>query len=277
MVLGLDIASRKLAYPALRPFELKGGVLYGPIRSRRLGLSLGVNILPYDVKICTWDCLYCQCGWTDRLLDHLHIPEERFPSVGSLAAAFEEGFAGLALAGERPDAITLSGNGEPTLHPRFPEVVDALLAARDRRLPSARASVLSNGERLGEPAIRGALDRLDVRCMKLDAGDRRLTEAIDRPLTPFDLDTYVARLSLLKPVILQSFFLGGALDNTTEAAVGQWLARVREIRPRPLEVHLYSLDRVPPAKGLAKVPGKALEAIAERVLREAGCPARVFA
>ncbi len=275
MVLGLDIAARQPAYPGMRPFELKGGILYGPIPSRRLGFSLGVNILPLDVKVCTWDCLYCQCGWTDRGVDQTRVDPARFPSIKTLGAAFEEGFAVLAREGKRPESITLSGNGEPTLHPRFEAAVDVLIRARDRHLPGSRTSILSNGERLGEAGIRAALDRLDTRCLKLDAGDERTTVLLDRPLTPFDLARYLGNLGRLKRVTIQAFFAQGSVDNTAPEAVTAWLACLKEVRPD--EVHLYSLDRVPPAKGLRKVPAEALEAIARRVRDEAGVAARVFA
>jgi wyosine [tRNA(Phe)-imidazoG37] synthetase (radical SAM superfamily) len=274
MVLGLDIAARQTAYPGMHAFELKGGILYGPIPSRRLGFSLGVNILPLDLKVCTWDCLYCQCGWTDRSVDQTRVDPVHFPSIQTLAAAFEEGFAELAGKGRRPESITLSGNGEPTLHPRFGEAVDALIRARDRHLPGAKTSILSNGERLGEAGIRSALDRLDIRCLKLDAGDEKTSALLDRPLTPFDLGRYVENLKQLKRVTLQAFFTQGAVDNTTPGIVSAWLACLREIRPA--EVHLYSLDRVPPAKGLKKTPAAVLEAIAERARDEVGVDARVF-
>ena len=274
MVLGLDIDARKAQSPGLHPFELKGGILYGPIPSRRLGFSLGVNLLPMDVKVCTWDCLYCQCGWTDRTVDQARVDPARFPSIAVLSEAFEGGFEALAREGKRPGSITLSGNGEPTLHPRFEEAVDALIRARDRHLPEAKTSILSNGERIGEPSVRAALDRLDQRCMKLDAGDAGMTEKIDRPLTPFDLDAYVGNLKRLKPLILQSFFMQGSVDNTTETAVQAWMGQVARIQP--LEVHLYSLDRIPPAKGLTRASRDALDAVAARVLAS-GIQASVFA
>ena len=274
MVLGLDIDARGATYPGLAAFDLKGGILYGPIPSRRLGFSLGVNLLPFDVKVCTWDCLYCQCGWTDRGADPTKVAPARFPTVDGLRQAFREGFAALAKEGRIPESITLSGNGEPTLHPRFGAAVDTLIAARDEFLPRAKTSALSNGERLGEPEVRDALRRLDQRCMKLDAGDERTTALLDRPLTPFSLDAYVGNLKKLKPVTVQAFFVRGAVDNTGEGAVGAWLERLAEIRP--LEVHLYALDRIPPAKGLEKVPEAALREIAARV-GGAGLKATVFA
>ncbi len=270
MVLGLDIDARQAAYPGLHLFDLKDGILYGPIPSRRLGLSLGINFLPYGDKTCSWDCLYCQCGWTSKEASPLGDPA-RFPTVSELSAAFEEGFAALARAGTLPDTLTLSGNGEPTLHPRFGESVDALIRARDRHLPKARISILSNAERAAEPEVRAALMRMDNRCMKLDAGDAAV---LDRPLTPFDLDRHVETLAALRPVVIQSFFVQGALDNTTEALVAPWLDCL--VRIRPEEVHLYSLDRVPPAKGLERVPADRLEGIAAMAFKR-GITAKVFA
>lgn len=275
MVLGSDIAERQTAYPGMHAFDLKGGILYGPIPSRRLGFSLGVNILPLDVKVCTWDCLYCQCGWTDRSVDPTRVDPARFPSIQTLSGAFEEGFADLAGQGRTPESITLSGNGEPTLHPRFEEAVDALIRARDRHLPGARTSILSNGERLGEAGIRSALDRLDIRCLKLDAGDEKTGTLLDRPLTPFDMKRYLENLKRLKRVTIQAFFAQGAVDNTRPEAVTAWLACLKEVRPA--EVHLYSLDRIPPSQGLQKAPAGTLEAIARRVRDEVDVDAQVFA
>ncbi len=274
MVLGLDIDARQAAYPGLHLFDLKDGILYGPIPSRRLGLSLGINFLPYGNKTCSWDCLYCQCGWTGKEGSPAAADPARFPTVAELSAAFEEGFPALAKAGQSPDTLTLSGNGEPTLHPRFGEAVDALIRSRDRHLPKAKISILSNAERAAEPEVRAALMRLDARCMKLDAGDAATTERLDRPLTPFDLDRHVAALAALRPVLIQSFFVAGALDNTGPGLVAPWLDCLGKIAPE--EVHLYSLDRVPPAKGLQAVPKAVLEGIAGRV-RARGIPARVFA
>ena len=270
MPLGLDIDARQAAYPGLSLFDLKDGVLYGPIPSRRLGLSLGINLLPYGGKTCSWDCLYCQCGWTAKDGDPLGDPA-RYPTVDELADAFEEGFPALVREGRMPDTLTLSGNGEPTLHPDFPGAVDALIRARDRHLPEAKISILSNAERAAEPAVRAALMRLDVRCMKLDPGD---AFAIDRPLTPFDLARHVEALRALRPLTVQAFFVSGAVDNTGAGAVGPWLDGLERVGPE--EVHLYSLDRVPPAKGLTAVPKARLEDIAVLAVKR-GIPARVFA
>ena len=222
-----------------------------------------MNLLPFGEKVCTWDCLYCQCGWTDRAVDQAHVDPATFPSVALLSETFEREFAALAKAGKAPESLTLSGNGEPTLHPEFEKAVDALIRSRDLHLPKAKTSILSNGERIGEASVRRALDRLDQRCMKLDPGG----EKVDRPLTPYSEEAYVANLRHLKPVTIQSFFLGG--EDATP-----WIAHLKAIQP--LEVHLYSLDRVPPAKGLKPEGKEVLDSVAERV-RAAGFPARVFA
>jgi wyosine [tRNA(Phe)-imidazoG37] synthetase (radical SAM superfamily) len=261
-------------YAELKPWKLPEGILYGPFSTRRKGSALGVNLLPPGDKACTFNCAYCQCGWTPVEVFRSGEWKAKCPSLDTVRRALEEGFAGLQADGNAPDAIVVSGNGEPTLYPQFGEAVDLILAARDQWFPKTRTMVLTAGTELGSADIRRACDRLDERCVKLDAGDAKTLKKIDIPLVPFTLEALVANCRKLRDVTIQSFFTRGAVDNTTEAALNSWLDRLDEIQP--IEVQVYSLDRVPPAKGLKQVPRTELEAIAARASQRLGVPAHVF-
>lgn len=267
------VAADNPAYAGLKPYTLADDVLYGPLPTRRTGLSLGVNLLPMSVKVCSFNCVYCQCGWTTLRPGDVAKNGLAYPSLGRIEERTAEGFRTLAAAGVRPDTITLSGNGEPTLHPEFDRAVAAVVRNRDRFLPGARVTALSDGTELGRPEVVRGLDLLDERHMKLDAGDPATLKAIDIPLAPFDLDAYVAQLGRLKECIVQAFFCRGRVDNTGEAAIAAWLERVRVVRP--LRVDLYSLDRIPAGKGLRAVSREDLSALAARV-RAAGISAEVY-
>ncbi|MBI2920085.1 MAG: radical SAM protein [Planctomycetes bacterium] len=261
-------------YRDLKPWALPGGLLYGPFPTRRKGRALGVNLLPAGEKVCTFNCVYCQCGWTRSSPLKSDGWKALCPSLDAVGRGLEEGFAGLLADGNGPDAIVVSGNGEPTLYPEFEAAVERVRAARDRWFPGVRTMVLTAGTELGREDVRRGCDRLDERCVKLDAGDARTLKRIDLPLVPFVLDDLVANCRRLRDVTIQSFFTRGVVDNTGEPAVVAWLDRLAEIRP--IEVQVYSLDRVPPAKGLRKVPREDLEALAERAGRRLGIPTHVY-
>ncbi|MEK7469301.1 MAG: radical SAM protein [Planctomycetota bacterium] len=261
-------------YSELKPWRLPEGILYGPFPTRRKGRALGVNLLPPGDKACTFNCVYCQCGWTPVDVFRSGEWKAKCPSLEDVRKGIEEGFAGLLAEGNAPDAIVVSGNGEPTLYPDFEEAVGLVLAGRDQWFPKTRTMVLTAGTELGRPDIRRACDRLDERCVKLDAGDAKTLKKIDLPLVPFSLDTLVSNCAKLRDVTIQSFFTQGVVDNTKETAIGAWLDRLDEIQP--VEVQVYSLDRVPPAKGLKKVARAELESIAARVAQRLGVPAHVF-
>ena len=259
------------AYRGLPTFLLKGGAVYGPIHSRRMGRSLGINLLPGDLKTCSFDCVYCQCDWTP--LEGRPGAGIPYPSPEDLAREVAEAFA--ALAGETDlsiDAITLAGNGEPTLHPRFDACVDVILSLRDEHFPEAVVSVLSNGTELGREEVVRGLNALDERVMKLDAGTAAGLTRVDIPLVPFDLDTYEERLRALESVVIQTCFIRGRRDNTTEEEISAWLERLARIRPE--SVQIYPIARVPAALGLEVVPRQVLEDIARRV-RALGLPVEV--
>lgn len=249
---------------------LQAGIVYGPVKSRRLGASLGVNILPDARKVCNFNCPYCQYGWTPADPKGLAVPEESWPLSEAVGAAVD---ASLARNGAI-DRITLAGNGEPTLHPDFPAIVELLRNVRDRRAPHARLAILSNASTLSDPDIAAALLRLDERYMKLDAGDQNMLRAINGSTVP--IAQIVEGLARLNGVILQAMFTrdgAGKIDNTTPEALDSWMSAVQRARPRA--VHVYTIDRSPAWKPLQAVPRAELEAIAKRVTA-AGIEAVVF-
>jgi wyosine [tRNA(Phe)-imidazoG37] synthetase (radical SAM superfamily) len=236
-------------------------LIYGPVASRRLGMSLGINPLPLDAKLCSFNCPYCQFGWTDMYVGDVgDAPEEAFPSVAAVGAELEEALENLVSDGTRLDSITFSGNGEPTLHPEFAELVAVAVAIRDRLAPKVKLSVLTCGSTLHHAEVCLALNRLDERQVKLDAGDPETLRAVNLPHPPFDLNRMIAHIRALTDCIIQTIFVQGRVDNTTDQAVAAWIERVAEIRP--LAVQLYTLDRIPADRRLQPAPRARLQAIA---------------
>jgi wyosine [tRNA(Phe)-imidazoG37] synthetase (radical SAM superfamily) len=244
----------------------KPGIIYGPVASRRLGFSLGINLLPPRHKPCTLDCAYCQYGWTPRA----PASGDPFPSVEQVLAAVEQALVSVE---PRPAFLTFSGNGEPTTHPAFLAAVQGVRGLRDRWLPSARLAVLSNSTRAARPEIRRALDLLDLRIMKLDAGTEAMFQRYSRPVEPITLDAVVAGLADLRAVTLQALFAGGPGGNAAADHIAAWIDKVVTIRP--IDVQVYTLDRAWPAADLEAVDTAALAGIAA-ALHRAGCPATVY-
>ena len=248
---------------------LQRGILYGPVRSRRLGFSLGINLLPPGHKLCDFDCVYCQYGWTDAAL-LARAGELAFPAPEEVAAALRAALPG---CDPPPAYLTFSGNGEPTLHPRFGEVVAAVTAVRDELLPAARTAILSNGARAGVPEVRDALRRLDVRILKLDAGAAELFGRYNRPAAGITLASVVDGLRALGGVTLQSLFTGGPGGNSGEPEVREWLAAARAVAP--LAVQIYTLARGYPSQRIAPLERERLLEIRDRAAA-AGLAAEVF-
>lgn len=222
-------------------------IVFGPIFSRRLGSSLGVNILPAKGKLCNFDCVYCECGWNKD-----GIAERRFPTLDQVVNAFEEKMSQLASEGTRVDSITFSGNGEPTMHPQFPEIIEAVLDCRDRYFPHAKVSVLSNAFLSGRPSVARALKRVDNPILKIDASSDELIRLINRPAGGYSLDETVRALkSFDGNFILQTMFLKSPeFDTAAPEALQKWMDIVRELRPR--EIMVYTIDRETPDKSLEK-------------------------
>ncbi|MCE5272527.1 radical SAM protein [bacterium] len=239
-----------------RPLQTK--IIYGPVDSRRLGRSLGVNILPTQWKVCTFDCLYCQYGWTccnwegPESVEHLGLPTPE-----EVAEALEAALPALGPV----DAVTLAGNGEPTLHPRFEPTVRLVAAVRDRLAPGVPLVILSNSSTITAPEVRRAFRLIDRPVMKLDAGSPVLFDQINRPRPGIEFDKVVEALAALERVEIQSLFFDGPLSNCGPRDIELWLAALTRIRPQALQV--YSLDRTPAESRLKAVPRERLEQIAD--------------
>jgi wyosine [tRNA(Phe)-imidazoG37] synthetase (radical SAM superfamily) len=241
--------------------ELKKGLTYGPVRSRRLGASLGINLFPGGVKRCSFDCVYCQYGWTPVAVGRLDRAAAVLPAPDEVERALAAALEGLA---EPPAYLTFSGNGEPTLHPDFPEMVERVNGLRSRLVPAARTAALSNSAGVTDPAVRDALARLDVRIMKLDCGAEGTFRRFNRPLPGLTLDAVTEGLRLLagsSPVTIQTLIAGGEAGNLGEAEGRAWIDRLVTIRPA--EVQLYTLARGTPSSELRAAPAPALDRWAE--------------
>ena len=240
-------------------------IIYGPIRSRRLGISLGVNLLPLHSKLCSFDCIYCECGWNG---DN-RTPQPRFNKREDVRESLRAALAKMKEEGATPDVITFAGNGEPTMHPDFEQIIEDTIALRDEFAPSAKVSVLSNATQLHREGVVRALRRVDNPILKLDSALQSSAEAINKPCGEYSVKGVEERLaSFGREFVLQTMFLRGecdghTIDNTTESEIEAWLAVVEHLRPR--SVMVYSIDRATPCKTLQKVEREELEKIAERV------------
>ena len=244
--------------------SLYDNIIFGPIRSRRLGLSLGVNLLPIDSKLCSFDCIYCECGWNDE-----HPGKRRFNAHEDVSAMLATTLQKMVADGTPPDVITFAGNGEPTLHPDFEQIIDETIALRDKYCPEAKVSVLSNATQIHRDDVRRALLRVDNNILKLDSAFDATVELINKPQGNYTVARTVELLKAFEgKLIVQTMFLRGEylsqrVDNTTDEEVEAWLKLVAEIKPK--QVMVYSLDRDTPCQTLEKVEKDELRKIAERV------------
>ena len=250
--------------------------IYGPIHSRRLGMSLGINLMPNDGKICSFDCLYCEAGFNAQGPGKDGVPT-RETVKRQLKRKFEE----MKAAGQTLDVITFSGNGEPTLHPEFSKVVEDVMRLRTQYFPEAKVSVLSNSTMAGKPAIAKALLKVDNNILKLDSALPRTFRLINRPVSPNILpEGVIADLKkfsgqcIVQTIMVRGEFEGQHFDNTTDEELDALLNAYRQIEPS--EVMLYSIDRKTPAENLEKVSKEELERIAKR-FRDAGIKVQVNA
>lgn len=240
-------------------------IIYGPVQSRRLGRSLGVNLLPYDGKLCSFDCIYCECGFNRDFRTKTKLPDRE-----NVRAALDDKLLQLQKEGVTPDVITFAGNGEPTMHPEFEGIIDDTLLLRDRYFPQAKISVLSNGLHLNKKEVFDAMKKIENPILKLDSAFDETARQIDRPnAATYSVSQQVERYRLFQgDFILQSMFLRGrfegrVVDNTTEEEISAWLGLVRSLQPR--EVMIYTIDRETPARELEKAPKEVLKEIARRV------------
>ena len=243
-------------------------LIFGPIHSRRLGLSLGVNLLPIDAKICSFDCIYCECGFNTTMQD------SPIPSREQVYQALEAKLKEMMVEGQIPDVITFAGNGEPTLHKDFEGIIDDTIALRNKFCPTAKVSVLSNSTRIHKPHVFSALNKVDNNILKFDSAIERTMQLMDRPTGKhINVAWFIEHLKKFEGrLIIQTMFLRGEvngekIDNTTDEEVEAWLSALAEIRPQ--QVMIYSLDREAPTQNLEKVLVEELNLIAEKI-RERG-------
>ena len=242
--------------------ELKSNIIYGPVNSRRLGRSLGVNLLSPHYKLCSFDCVYCHFGrtaFTTRQAQFGDLPDEE-RVLGAVEGALR--------ARRDFDYLTFSGNGEPTLHPRFPAIAAGIRALRDQLRPDVKLTLLSNSTTAHLPHIVEALSLLDLPIMKLDAGDARTFARVNRPAADVAFEQIVAGLKRVPNLIVQSVLIDGALTNRRGDAFEHWLAALAAIKPT--QVQIYSTDRPVPETGVEKVPPNALQHIAAEIERRTG-------
>lgn len=243
-------------------------VIFGPIHSRRLGTSLGVNLSPTDGKVCSFDCLYCEAGFNAQ-----GPGTSGLPSRETVRTLLEQKLASMKNAGESLDVITFSGNGEPTLHPDFAGVIEDTVALRDKYFPEVRISVLSNSTRIDRDEVRAALTKVDNNILKLDSAITSTMRLIDRPVSPaFTSEKVIEQLAgfggdcIVQTMILRGSHNGMNVDNTTPEEIAALVDAYKKIRPK--EVMLYSIDRKTPEQALVKVDKEELERIAEIIRAE---------
>jgi len=239
-------------------------IIFGPIHSRRLGLSLGVNLLPIDAKICSFNCIYCECGFNTTMHD------SPIPTRDQVRETLDAKLHEMVAEGQIPDVITFAGNGEPTLHAEFEGIIDDTIALRDKYCPTAKVSVLSNSTRIHKPHIFAALNKVDNNILKFDSAIDRTMKLMDQPVGKhINVVWFIEHLKKFEGrLIIQTMFLRGevqgeTLDNTTDEEVEAWIQALEQIRPQ--QVMIYSLDREAPTKNLQKVNVDELNIIAEKV------------
>ena len=239
--------------------------IFGPVHSRRLGISLGINLLPADGKVCSFDCIYCECGFNED-----HRPTLPMPTREEVAQKLEAKLQQMVAQGQLPDVLTFAGNGEPTCHPHFAEIIDDVIRLRNQYCPQAKVSVLSNSTMIHRPQVHDALMRVDNNILKLDTVDPEYIKAVDHPAGTYDVHQIIDRLKAFHGhVIIQTMFMCGecngiSVDNTSDAYILPWLEALKEIAPS--QVMIYTIDRETPAQGLQKAPREVLDSIRDRVI-----------
>ena len=244
--------------------------IFGPIHSRRLGISLGINLMPADGKLCSFDCIYCECGFNAD-----HRPTLPIPTREEVADKLEQTLQRMTSDGELPDVLTFAGNGEPTCHPHFAEIISDTIRLRNQYCPQAKVCVLSNSTMIHRQQVHDALMLVDDNILKLDTINPQYINKVDRPNGQYDVNAIIERMKVFNGhIIIQTMFmrgeyLGESVDNTGEEFVVPWLEVVKEIKPQ--QVMVYTIDRETPAHGLEKASREQLDAIRDRVIA-AGIP-----
>lgn len=243
--------------------------IFGPVKSRRLGISLGINLMPGDGKWCSFDCVYCECG-----LNKDHRAKEPLPTVEEVRDKLEYKLKEMKSRGEGLDVLTFSGNGEPTLHPKFPEIVDNVLSLRNEYFPEAKVTVLSNSTQIHLDSVRNALMKVDNALMKLDTVDMDYIRHVDQPTGNYDVENIIENLVKMNGhAVVQTMFMKGmikdkdgnkiSVDNCLDKYIAPYIEALKRIKPR--QVMIYTLDREWPTEGLQKVEKETMDIIAEKI------------
>lgn len=243
---------------------LREETVFGPIYSRRLGSSLGINLLPQEGKICNFDCIYCECGWNKDGLGDTVIP-----TAAQVRQRLEAKLSALKAEGTRIDSITFSGDGEPTINPDFPQIIDDTLALRDLYYPDAKVSVLSNATRVHIDSIAEALKKVDNPILKIDAPTDELVAKINKPAPGYSLERVIKGLESFEGnFVLQTMFLKSRdFDSSSDEVLQGWMEIVRKLKPR--EIMVYTIARPTPEEGLQKFTAEQMEELV-KPLREEG-------
>lgn len=241
--------------------------IFGPVHSRRLGVSLGINLLPEDGKVCSFDCIYCECGFNkDRR------PTKTLPSRHEVFEALESRLKDMKANGPKPDVLTFAGNGEPTMHPEFPEIIDDVRMLRDRYFPEAKISVLSNATQILKPRVFEALKKVDNNILKLDTVNPDYIQEVDRPNGHYNVEAIIDKLKAFEgKVIIQTMFMKGIMNgrdvsNLSDGFVQPWLKAVKDIAPE--KVMIYTIDRETPDHDLKKASHEELDHIVDLLKKE---------
>lgn len=250
-------------------------IVFGPVRSRRFGVSLGVNLLPVSYKYCTFNCIYCECGWTHEE----NSRKEKLPGREAVKEALKDRLAAMREAGTEPDHITFAGNGEPTVHPEFDVIIDDTIALRDEYFREAKVTVLSNASLLHKEKVFNALNKVDNNVLKLDSVIEETFRKINQPVPSLKLKNIIGHIKRFNGnQVIQTLFLRGehngqSIDNTTPEEVSAWIGVLREIKPK--YVMIYPIERDTAAPGIEKIPREELEAIAASV-ESAGIKTKIY-
>ncbi len=249
-------------------------IIFGPVQSRRLGVSLGVNLLPVNKKICTFNCIYCECGFNG---EQSNISTQ-MPTREEVKNQLKKVLQQMQKKGQAPNVITFAGNGEPTIHKDFEGIIDDTCELRDKYFPDARIAVLSNATLIYKAPVFNALKKVEDNILKLDSGLEETIKLLDQPNAGFSIDNLVNNLIRFEGnLIIQTMFVRGYynnqhIDNTTEKDINAWLKLIQNISPK--SVMIYTIERDTPIDGLTKVPIDELKLIANKV-EEIGIPTQV--
>ncbi len=248
------------------PTFLFNDIVFGPVRSRRLGVSLGINLLPVSRKVCSFNCIYCECGWTSLGND----VSTSLPSRSAVYEALRTKLSEMKQQGNPPDVITYAGNGEPTLHPDFASIIDDSVTLRDEFFPEAKVSVLSNGSTLHHRNVREALKKVDMNILKLDSVIPGTVRRLNQPRGAIDLARFEKQVKdfdgrfIIQTLFVRGEYRGETINNTTPEELEAWLEAIARLRPQ--SVMIYTIDRdTPVGSNLRKVPAEELRTIAGRV------------